>query len=43
MCPFCAATAIWIAAGAVTTGGISALAITKLRNNKARERETERK
>jgi hypothetical protein len=39
MCPFCIGTAIWIAAGAVTTGGVSALAVTKLWNNKARERE----
>ena len=26
MCPFCVATAVWIAAGAVSTGGVSALA-----------------
>jgi hypothetical protein len=37
MCPFCIGTALWIAAGAVTTGGISALAITKLVNKKSRE------
>ena len=34
MCPFCIGTALWIAAGAVTTGGVSALAITKLWNKK---------
>jgi hypothetical protein len=39
MCPFCIGTAIWIAAGAVTTGGVSALAITKLWNKNAQERE----
>jgi hypothetical protein len=39
MCPFCVATAVWIAAGAVTTGGVSALAVAKLWNRKARERE----
>jgi hypothetical protein len=33
------ATAIWIAAGAVSTGGISALAAAKVWNKKARERE----
>jgi len=38
MCPFCVATAVWIAAGAVSTGGISALAVTKILNNKTRER-----
>jgi hypothetical protein len=35
MCPFCIGTAVWIAATAVTTGGVSALAITKLWNKKA--------
>ena len=39
MCPFCVATAVWIAASAVSTGGVSALALTKLINKKARERE----
>jgi hypothetical protein len=33
------ATAIWIAAGAVSTGGVSALSVAKLWNSKARERE----
>ncbi|WP_158789321.1 hypothetical protein [Granulicella sp. L46] len=37
MCPFCIGTAVWIAAGAVTTGGVSAIAITKLWNKKSRE------
>jgi hypothetical protein len=39
MCPFCIGTAIWIAAGVVSTGGVSALAVAKLRNNKALVRE----
>ena len=39
MCPFCIGTALWIAAGAVTTGGVSALAVTKLWHRTARERE----
>ena len=39
MCPFCIATSVWIAAGAVSAGGVSALALAKLWNNKARERE----
>jgi hypothetical protein len=39
MCPFCIGTAVWIAAGAVSTGGISAFAVAKFWNNKARERE----
>ncbi|MFC5861516.1 hypothetical protein ACFPT7_04370 [Acidicapsa dinghuensis] len=33
------ATAVWIAAGAVSTGGVSALAVAKIWNKKARERE----
>jgi hypothetical protein len=41
MCPFCLAAAVWITAGAVSTGGVSALAITKVLNRKAREREQE--
>jgi hypothetical protein len=32
-------TAVWIAAGAVSTGGMSALAVAKMWNKKARERE----
>lgn len=39
MCPFCMATAVWIATGVVSTGGVSALAVAKLWNRKARERE----
>lgn len=41
MCPFCIGTAMWLAAGAVSTGGVSALAVMKFRKNKAREREEE--
>lgn len=37
MCPFCIGTAVWIAAGAVTTGGVSALAVAKFWTKKARE------
>ena len=32
MCPFCAATVAWIVAGTLSTGGISALVASKLRN-----------
>jgi hypothetical protein len=39
MCPFCMATAVWIAAGAISTGGVSALAVAKVWNRKARERK----
>jgi hypothetical protein len=39
MCPFCIGTAVWLAAGAVTTGGVSALAITKIIGRKSRESE----
>jgi hypothetical protein len=39
MCPFCMTTAVWIAAGIVSTGGVSALAVAKRWNTKARERE----
>jgi hypothetical protein len=38
MCPVCMATAV-IAAGAVSTGGVYALAAAKFRNRKTRERE----
>ena len=38
MCPFCIGTAVWIAAGAVSAGGVSALAVAKFWN-KTRERE----
>jgi hypothetical protein len=43
MCPFCVATAAWIAAGAVSMGGASVLAVAKLRliNQRARERGEE--
>jgi hypothetical protein len=39
MCPFCIGTALWIAATAVTTGGVSALAVTKLWNKNAPQRQ----
>lgn len=39
MCPFCVATAVWIAAGTVSAGGVSALAVAKIWNRKIRERE----
>jgi hypothetical protein len=39
MCPFCIGTAVWIAAGAITTGGVSALAVAKFWKSKAQERE----
>jgi hypothetical protein len=39
MCPFCITTAAWIAAGAISTSGVSALAVVKFFNKKARERE----
>ena len=39
MCPFCVATAVWIAASAVSTGGVSALAVAKFWNRKTRECE----
>jgi hypothetical protein len=40
MCPFCMTTAVWITAGAVSTGGLSALALAKFWSSKARERES---
>jgi hypothetical protein len=33
------ATAVWIAAGVVSTGGVSAFAVVKLLNKKAHETE----
>ena len=39
MCPFCIGTAVWIAAGTISASGVSALAIAKLWNKKAQERE----
>jgi hypothetical protein len=29
MCPFCVGTAVWVAAGAVSAGGVSVLAVAK--------------
>ena len=39
MCPFCVGTAMWIAAGAVSASGISALAVAKFWNKSTHERE----
>ena len=39
MCPFCISTAVWIAAGVVSTSGVSALAVAKIWNHKTREPE----
>jgi hypothetical protein len=39
MCPFCIATSVWIAAGAVSAGGVSALAVAKIWNRKTREQQ----
>jgi len=39
MCPFCVAAAVWVAAGTVSMGSLSAYAVMKLGNKKARERE----
>ena len=36
MCPFCIGTALWIAAGAVSAGGVS-LAAAKFWNKRERE------
>ncbi len=39
MCPFCISAAVWIAAGVVSTGSVSALAAVKIWNRKTRESE----
>jgi hypothetical protein len=39
MCPLCMATVAWIAVGAVTTGGISALAFNTLRGDKTKDQQ----
>jgi len=39
MCPFCIATSIWIAAGVVPAGAVSALAVATLWSKNARRRE----
>jgi hypothetical protein len=39
MCPFCIGTALWIAAGAVSAGGVSALAAAKIWNKKTQNNE----
>ena len=36
MCPACIATAAWIAAGTVSTGGISALVVSSFHGKKLR-------
>jgi hypothetical protein len=43
MCPMCMTTVAWIAAGATSTGGISALVVSKLRgkNQKANTNNSE--
>jgi hypothetical protein len=33
MCPFCIATVAWVAAGAASTGGVSAAVVNTLRKN----------
>ena len=38
MCPFCISTAVWIAAGVVSAGGVSALAV-KVWNSKTHKQE----
>jgi hypothetical protein len=39
MCPFCISTAVWIAAGALTTGGVSMLAVAKFGKKKVQADE----
>jgi hypothetical protein len=39
MCPFCIGTAVWIAAGAVSASGISALAVVKFWNKSTHKGE----
>jgi len=41
MCPFCIGTAVWLAAGAVSASGVSALAVTKILKSKAQQRAQE--
>jgi hypothetical protein len=38
MCPACIATAAWIVAGTVSTGGISALVVSSFRGKKHGEK-----
>jgi hypothetical protein len=35
MCPVCLATAAWIAAAALSAGGLTALVVTKIANDEA--------
>jgi hypothetical protein len=37
MCPFCIGTALWIAVGVVSTGGVTTLAVAKVRNSKTHD------
>ncbi len=39
MCPFCLGTAVWIAAGAVSAGGVSALAVVKFWKPRERKQQ----
>ena len=41
MCPACIATAAWIAAGTVSTGGISALVVSSFQGKKLRGEKRE--
>ena len=39
MCPACIATVAWIAAGTTSTGGISALVVSRFRGKKLRDKK----
>ena len=41
MCPFCIASSLWIATGALSTTGVSAVVAAKLLTAKTRKREEE--
>jgi hypothetical protein len=41
MCPACIATAAWLVAGTVSTGGISALVVSSFRGKKLRGEKRE--
>src|ERR1700679_2525650 len=43
MCPVCLATVVWIAAGAISTGGISGLAVKKFRGTNTERTTSNRK
>jgi hypothetical protein len=40
MCPMCVATVAWIAASATSTGGISAVIVSRLRGKNQQEANT---